>query len=213
MADTRRRVETEELEQRSAALDRRERDIDQFLIDMEPKSAAQTVVVNYNNGCAVNNDPGVHTNALATMQAQVAAICTDVAYLSSDAVLHKGEIIDRIAEISNATSGDKNEIISKIDEMQDDQARCDERLEDKLNEIAEKLDNWEKDESELDQKLEEKLQDIPKMRAKLRAVEARVAMVDAKVDDLAFSFQHAKADTDRKLEQILAAVQSLAEKQ
>ena len=65
----------------------------------------------------------------------------------------------------------------------------------------------------MDAKLEEKLQDIPKMRAKLRAVKARVAMVDAKVDGLASSFQHTKADTDMKLEQILAAVQSLAEKQ
>lgn len=59
-----------------------------------------------------------------------------VAYLSSDAVLHKVEITDRIAEVSSATNCDKNEIISKIDEVQDDQARCDERLEDKLDEIG-----------------------------------------------------------------------------
>lgn len=67
---SRRRVKGEELKRRSAALDRRERDIDQSLINMEPKSAAPTNVVNYNNGCTVYNDPGMMTNALATMQAK-----------------------------------------------------------------------------------------------------------------------------------------------
>lgn len=123
------------------------------------------------------------------------------------------EIAGRIDEMQNEQNvhgQEADRLWWKVGEIQEERNAHDQRLDEKLVDIAATLDSIH--DAHLERKIDTVLKDNDKLKARVAALEQQATVTNASIDDLNTAFQSAKANSDLKMEQILAAVQGLAQK-